>query len=118
MGKGRLFLAAGFAIGVAACGHDGPEDPAVAVPGEGIPMGAANAGGVAFDAPSGLPVTPHAHGAPGHKGKPPPPVADPDDDAPDPFADPLATPPSGGGTGTPKPGSPHHHPKPSKGTDI
>jgi hypothetical protein len=117
MGQVRLLLAASLALGAAGCSHDGPEDAAVAVPGEGIPMGAVSAGGVSFDAPASTPGLPALHGAPAGKGKSPPPVLDPDESPPDPFADPLALPPSsGGGTGTPK--APHHHPKPSKGMQL
>jgi hypothetical protein len=106
-------LAAGLAIGLAGCGHEGPADPAVAVPGEGIPMGAASAVGVSFDAPAAAPAAP-----PG-KAKPPP-HADPDDDdevPPDPFADPLALPP-GSATGPHKGPPPHHHPKSGGGMAL
>jgi hypothetical protein len=102
--QARLLLAAGIALGAVGCGHDGPEDPAVAVPGEGIPMGAASAHGVGFDPP---PVT-----RPTESGKGKPPVMDPDETPPDPFADPPALPP---GSATPPP---HHHPKPSKGMSL
>ena len=109
MGQACLILALGLglAIGVAGCGHAGPEDPAIAVPGEGIPMGAAGARGVPFDQP---PLTRPTGGG---KGKAPPPAADPDDAPPDPFAAPPAPPPHG----TPKPPAPHH-PKPSGGMPI
>lgn len=112
MGQARLLLAVGLAfLGLVGCGHEGPEDPAVAVPGEAIPMGAASARGVGFDPPPATRPTESG------KGKAAPPAAEPDDAPPDPFVDPLVVPP-GGGHGAPKPASPHPHPKPSTGMHI
>lgn len=92
-----------LAIAAAAtgCSREGPEDPALAAPGAGIPVGAIGAVGASFDAPS---ATPSLGPAPKSKhGKPKPapvePVPDPfesppDDPAPAPSIAPGPTPPT------------------------
>jgi hypothetical protein len=101
-GRASALLILGVAL--AACRRDGPEDPALAAAGAGIPIGAVGAVGASFDGPSGPPVarmTPPAAPHPRRPVKSPAP--------PDPFADP---PGSSGDGGAPI------HPPPSKGTTL
>lgn len=81
----RALALAALLPALAGCGRDGPEDPAIAAPGAGIPVGAVGASGVAFDAPT---ARPEATVAPKIKhGKPKVGIA-PEDPTPDPFATP------------------------------
>ena len=91
-------------VALVACRRDGPEDPALAAAGTGIPMGAVGAVGAGFDGPAGpLVARTAAPAAP----RPRKPVRLPA--PPDPFADP---PGSSGDGGAPV------HPPPSKGTTL
>jgi hypothetical protein len=92
---------------LSACNHDGPEDPAIAPSGTGIPVGAVGAVGVSFDTPSlppapstlaGEALPPRRGGATRPHRPPPDPFAEPPDpsgaDGPDGGS--AARPPSGG----------------------
>ena len=83
MARGPILLA--VVATLAGCAREGPEDPALAAPGAGIPVGAIGAVGASFDAPS---ATPSLGPAPkGKHGKPKaaPPV---EPIPPDPFESP------------------------------
>ena len=106
LGRAPALLFLGVAL--SACHPDGPEDPAIAAPGTGIPMGALGAVGVSFDAPvptgahTATPVAPH----PRKPRSPPLPSS--------PFADPPGSSGDSGHDG----GHPPIHPPPSKGTTL
>jgi hypothetical protein len=113
MSRWTLLLAAlspacALALPLAGCGREVPDEPAIAAPGVGLPMGAIGATGVGFDAPSARP----ASTVPTGKGKPG--KADADPLPPDPFAtppggdddDPAPVPPPRGKGKGPKPHSP------------
>jgi hypothetical protein len=97
---GRISAIVLLVLGAAACTHDGPEDPAIATPGGGIPMGAVGAVGVSFDP---MPVT-RVEPSPARRKKPRLSQPVPDTMPPDPFADPSDPP----GTAHP------HAPPPAK----
>jgi hypothetical protein len=84
-----MLLAAAL-LALAACGREGPEDPALITPGAGIPMGAVGATGVSFDAPTAkpeaFPTLPKTK--PGKPGQPPVGLAPDDPMPPDPFESP------------------------------
>lgn len=92
--------------GLAGCAREGPEDPALAGPGAGIPMGAIGATGVSFDAPSGTPSL-----GPAPKGKSKKPGTAPPEPIPDPFEapddEPVPPPAPGPGLKTKKPPKQH-----------
>ena len=81
---GRASALVFLLVGVAACTRDGPDDPAIATPGAGIPAGAVGAVGVGFD------PRPPAHTEPSlpprKKSRGPQPLLEPL--PPDPFAEP------------------------------
>lgn len=78
------------------CHRDAPEDPAIAAPGAGIPMGAVGAVGASFDAqaPAAMPPIPSRKG-PKSKGPKPPPLPEGEPAPIDPFATPPEPPPMG-----------------------
>lgn len=98
MARGPILLA--VVATLAGCAREGPEDPAVAAPGAGIPVGAIGAVGASFDAPSATPSLGPApkskHGKP--KAAPIEPIppdpfeSPPDDPSPAPSIVPEPTP--------------------------
>jgi len=87
MDRAPVLLALGLSA-LAACGGEGPDDPALSTPGAGIPMGAVGAVGVALEGPTTRPDPSLAKGkipsrGGGHAPAPAPvpsldPFADPD----------------------------------------
>lgn len=90
---------------LAGCSREGPEDPAMASPGAGIPMGAVGAVGASFDAPTATPVlgSPRKPKPGKHHGVPAPEVV------PDPFESPPDDPSPPPSPKPPKKGQPKPH---------
>ena len=118
MSRVAVLLALGLlAPTLAVCSADGPEDPAVATPGAGIPMGAIGATGVSFDAPGTRPDAPAVKGKGKPRGTRPAPLpTEPLPSTPDPFAEPPV--PEGPAHGPPLQGAPHHSHSSSKETTL
>jgi hypothetical protein len=107
-----LHLVALGLLALAGCTSEGPEDPALATPGAGIPMGAIGAVGVGFDGAATRPDPSIVKGKikPRGSGKAAPTAPPPS--TPDPFAEPPAPEPP-----TPK-GAPRRSPSSSKETTL